>query len=799
MSDPKPLPFIYQFAAGAVAGVSEILVMYPLDVVKTRVQLQTGTGSGADHYNGMVDCFKKIVRNEGASRLYRGITAPILMEAPKRATKFAANDSWGKFYREAFGIAKMNQSLSILTGASAGATEAFVVVPFELVKIRLQNKASASLYSGPLDVVKKTIANEGVFALYNGLESTLWRHILWNAGYFGVIFQVRSLLPKAQTKQGQISNDIIAGSIGGTVGTILNTPMDVVKSRIQNSPKVAGSVPKYNWAWPAVMTVAKEEGFAALYKGFLPKVLRLGPGGGILLVVYTGVMDFFRRLQKKSQLVAVSQIDLRRVLLARMALFATARHNGLMALVALTTIVAPILAYSNSSYYNPILPGFHPDPSCIFVPEWDNTFFCASSSFNAFPGIPIHASKDLQNWKLIGNALNRKEQLPRLAETNRSTSGIWAPALRFHGDVFYVVTTLVDDDRAADDSSRWDNVIFKADNPYEPLSWTNAIHFDFVGYDTSPFWDVDGQVYMTGSHAYHVFPGIQQAEANLDTGEVGEWVTIWNGTGGLVGPVLSVDWAYSADLSVGTRGPHIYFKDGYYYLLAAEVQTLGHADLFQDQTGNWWAVALSTRSGPDYLNYPMGRETVLTPVTWAEGKFPVFIAVSGEMSGWPLPLTSFDIYGEGPFINEGDTVDFEPNSTLPAHFTYWRYPVPESYVISPPDHPNTLRLNPSSFNLTALNGNYAGPAGQTFVGRRQQSTLFTYSVNLEFSPKLLEEEAGVSVFLTQNHHLDLGIVMLPANSSTAPFPGTNTTESLDDPPTLDFVGYHTLLFRIHPS
>lgn len=57
---------------------------------------------------------------------------------------------------------------------------------------------------------------------------------------------------------------------------------------------------------------------------------------------------------------------------------------------------------TNSTYENPILPGFHPDPSCIYVPEWNETFFCASSSFNAFPGIPIHASKDLQNWKLIG-------------------------------------------------------------------------------------------------------------------------------------------------------------------------------------------------------------------------------------------------------------------------------------------------------------------------------------------------------------------------------------------------------------
>ncbi len=150
----------------------------------------------------------------------------------------------------------------------------------------------------------------------------------------------------------------------------------------------------------------------------------------------------------------------------------------------------------NSTYYNPILPGFHPDPSCIFVPDWDNTYFCASSSFNAFPGIPIHASKDLQNWKLIGkaqsriftapytdfltqvagHALNRREQLPRLAETNRSTrrvrprrrvvrysmangnSGIWAPSLRYNNKTFWLVTTLVDDDKPQADASRWDNV-----------------------------------------------------------------------------------------------------------------------------------------------------------------------------------------------------------------------------------------------------------------------------------------------------------------------------------------------------
>jgi solute carrier family 25 2-oxodicarboxylate transporter 21 len=219
------------------------------------------------------------------------------MEAPKRATKFAANDEWGKIYRKAFGAEKMNQSLSVLTGASAGASEAFVVVPFELVKIRLQDKAQAGKYTGMIDCVTKTVRAEGILALYNGLESTMWRHITWNAGYFGCIYQVRQLLPKANDKASQVRNDLISGAIGGTVGTILNTPFDVVKSRIQNTVKVAGQKPKYNWAWPALGVVMKEEGFSALYKGFIPKVLRLGPGGGILLVVFTGVMDFFRSMK----------------------------------------------------------------------------------------------------------------------------------------------------------------------------------------------------------------------------------------------------------------------------------------------------------------------------------------------------------------------------------------------------------------------------------------------------------------------------------------------------------------------
>lgn len=284
MSDQKPLPFIYQFLSGAVAGVSEILVMYPLDVVKTRQQLAT-----TSDYNGTIRCLRKIVAEEGFSRLYKGITAPILMEAPKRAIKFAANDEWGKFYRQAFSIPQMNQPLAILTGATAGATESFVVVPFELVKIKLQDRTSK--FNGMGEVVKHIIKTDGALGLYKGLESTMWRHVSWNAGYFGLIHQVRTLMPQPKTSLEKTLIDLTCGTIGGTFGTILNTPFDVVKSRIQ-----AGSS-KYVWTIPSVLTVAREEGFSALYKGFIPKVLRLGPGGGILLVVFTACMDFFRSIQ----------------------------------------------------------------------------------------------------------------------------------------------------------------------------------------------------------------------------------------------------------------------------------------------------------------------------------------------------------------------------------------------------------------------------------------------------------------------------------------------------------------------
>jgi len=112
------------------------------------------------------------------------------------------------------------------------------VVPFDLVKVRLQASNSRALYANTLDAVFKIFRSEGLLAFYKGFESTLWRHGIWNGGYFATIFTIRDALPKAQTQTGDLFRNFVAGTIAGTVGTALNTPTDVVKSRVQNQDAV---------------------------------------------------------------------------------------------------------------------------------------------------------------------------------------------------------------------------------------------------------------------------------------------------------------------------------------------------------------------------------------------------------------------------------------------------------------------------------------------------------------------------------------------------------------------------------
>ncbi|KAF9363677.1 hypothetical protein BGX34_003567 [Mortierella sp. NVP85] len=315
-SRPAPLPFAYQFLAAAIAGVAEISFMYPLDLVKTRFQLQvtspqlrspSSIAVGTPPYTSIVDCFRKVVQQEGLLNLYRGVFPPIVAEAPRRAIKFGANEQWGFVLKNLLSVDQLTATQAGFVGSMAGATEAFLVTPFDLVKVRLQDRHSLGVYTGTFDCIHKISSQEGVLTFFHGFESTVWRHATWSGVYFMTIHIFRTAFPEraSVSKSESMLRNFVAGTIGGILGTLINTPFDVVKSRVQNQRR---DNVKYGFTLPSVARIYREEGFRALYKGLSPKIVRLGPGGGLLLVVFDRVSELMRRQTDSSSDTTVSSL-----------------------------------------------------------------------------------------------------------------------------------------------------------------------------------------------------------------------------------------------------------------------------------------------------------------------------------------------------------------------------------------------------------------------------------------------------------------------------------------------------------
>ncbi|KAK7973146.1 hypothetical protein PG988_007280, partial [Apiospora saccharicola] len=438
---------------------------------------------------------------------------------------------------------------------------------------------------------------------------------------------------------------------------------------------------------------------------------------------------------------------------------------------------------------NPILPGWHSDPSCVFVAKGphNNTAICTSSSFMAFPANPIYASWDLTTWKLASHSIDRVAQFPEIrTATNQQFAGMFANTLRYHKGTFYLISAWIN---TAVELPRF--VLFTTTNPFDDAAWSDGLVVETPTRTIDPdiFFDEDGSVVMASSGN-----PIIARRLDITTGKTSESWALWNGTG-----------------SGNMEGPHIYRKDGWYYLLVAEggtqlghsatlsrsrtlstnatweaspsnplvsnsgtdsyFQTVGHADLFQDGAGNWWRIAFSTRGGPELYNdliFPMGRETVRYPVSWPTKEWPVAEQVRGTISG-PLPA-SVGAISEGvcPVVGEADAVDFAPGTSIPPHWTYWRAPfAADNFTISEDDHPNTLRIKASRANLTADVAFNASIEGLSAVFRRQEHNYFNFSVDLHLpteggAGRAEGDELGVSNFLNQEQHADIGIA---ANSS----------------------------------
>lgn len=211
-------------------------------------------------------------------------------------------------------------------------------------------------------------------------------------------------------------------------------------------------------------------------------------------------------------------------------------------------------------------------------------------------------------------------------------------------------------------------------------------------------------------------------------------------------------------------GPYENFPDNPVVHAASNtsfIQSVGHADIFEDASGQWWGVALAQRSGTRGVeSSPLGRETVLFPVRWGEDGW---LRVEGDgvqgIMDAPLPdVAGADVPGEGAWHNAPDAVDFEPGTELPIHFVHVRLPVQSAYVVGPDGRDGVLQLVASERSLSTRGGGNL-TEGTTFVGRRQVDSLFTFSVDIEFEPQILGVEAGVTVYLDEARHIDLGITL----------------------------------------
>ncbi len=410
---------------------------------------------------------------------------------------------------------------------------------------------------------------------------------------------------------------------------------------------------------------------------------------------------------------------------------------------------------------NPILRGFNPDPSFLRVGE---DYYIATSTFEWFPGVQIHHSKDLINWTLITHPLTRKSQLNM--EGNIDSGGIWAPCLTYSDGLFYLIYTDVKSRQGAYKDTH--NYLVTASDIYGP--WSEPIYLNSSGFDPSLFHDEDGRKWLvnqlwdfrkgTNSFAGIVIQEYSRREQKL----VGARKNIFKGT----------------NLKL-TEGPHLYKRNGYYYLMTAEggtgyehavsmarstslfgpyevdprnpmltsvndsgllLQKAGHASLVETHTNEWYLAHLCGRPVKERYCI-LGRETSLQRVFWTEDGW---LRVDGgdntpkeniQSPSIPVhPVSSVAIKDEFDDIN------------LNIHLNTLRIPAVSSWI-SLEERPGYLRLK----GMESLSSTHR----QSLVARRLQSFYVEVETEVEFEPEHFQQMAGLVIYYDTKDHVYLHI------------------------------------------
>ncbi len=443
--------------------------------------------------------------------------------------------------------------------------------------------------------------------------------------------------------------------------------------------------------------------------------------------------------------------------------------------------------YSQDTFLNPIINGGYPDPSIVRV---DDDFYIVNSSFEYFPSLPIHHSKDLVNWELIGYGIDRPSQ--GTGKVNlydvQQQGGIHAPSIRYHDGLFYIVTTNVYSPVDKSKPTEMVNFILTAKNPAGPWSDPYVIE-GAPGIDPDIFFDDNGKVWFVGTHDTgnpnkNGIGEIWIQELDLNNWKLkGQRHSIWRGACG----------------GCCVEGPHIYKQYGRYYLMVAEggtsynhavmiasskniegpydsnpknpiltsrhlsnnnwVHSTGHADLVQLKDKRWYMVSLGIRNEMDSTSN-MGRETHLMPVVWEEAwdnwvevekgrwepviiKWPVVAPNTGKVER----STSIPFLEKKQNINYSFYDDFT-SSKLDLQWNFRRVPRENTYELNSKNKTLKLNLSPESFELRSQ---------YNLMGFRQKETEFEYSSSMNFKPKKNFSEAGLSIFSQDDNYINFTV------------------------------------------
>uniref|UniRef100_A0A8C7PGQ7 Solute carrier family 25 member 12 n=1 Tax=Oncorhynchus mykiss TaxID=8022 RepID=A0A8C7PGQ7_ONCMY len=271
----------YRFSLGSIAGATGATAVYPIDLVKTRMQNQRSTGSfvGELMYKNSFDCAKKVLRYEGFFGFYRGLLPQLIGVAPEKAIKLTVND----FVRDKF-TGKGDTipfAAEVLAGACAGGSQVVFTNPLEIVKIRLQ--VAGEITTGPRISALSVIRDLGLFGLYKGAKACFLRDIPFSAIFFPVYAHTKAQFADEQGRLGAFQL-LAAGAIGGIPAASLVTPADVIKTRLQVAARAGQTT--YTGVTDCFRKIMHEEGFRALWKGAGARMCRSSPQFGVTLVTY---------------------------------------------------------------------------------------------------------------------------------------------------------------------------------------------------------------------------------------------------------------------------------------------------------------------------------------------------------------------------------------------------------------------------------------------------------------------------------------------------------------------------------